>query len=229
MERIPIDETIKGLGDTIVKDYSERVESNEYCEAVPILYAAILWLKEIEALQTRLEKLEGERDRYGRFHGELTHIIQGAARQRCDYCIFETEPCPDRGLNAECCFEYGDWRMNHMSNQSDFAALLDETTNKRTEKVEKGPPMTKAEVLNKAWEIVTKERQDQYGNCEDNFSLVAGLWGAYLGIEVTPVDVVIMMIQLKSARVKTGAGKDDNWIDIAGYAACGAECEKGGA
>lgn len=31
---------------------------------------------------------------------------------------------------------------------------------------------------------------------------------------------------LKIARIATGHGKDDNWIDLAGYAACGGELQQ---
>lgn len=34
-----------------------------------------------------------------------------------------------------------------------------------------------------------------------------------------------MMSLLKIARTATGAAKLDNWVDIAGYAACGAELD----
>lgn len=107
--------------------------------------------------------------------------------------------------------------------------------------------MTKAEILDKAKDIVTGDRQNAYGEVEDNFERIANLWNAYLGIDkcgdcelliknitkdelptfkksieaLTPQDVACMMILLKVARIKSGHHKDDNWIDIAGYAACG--------
>jgi hypothetical protein len=34
-----------------------------------------------------------------------------------------------------------------------------------------------------------------------------------------------MMALLKVARIATGHGKADNWVDLAGYAACGGELE----
>lgn len=37
------------------------------------------------------------------------------------------------------------------------------------------------------------------------------------------------MALLKLARVAEGHGKTDNWVDLAGYAACGAEIESSGA
>ena len=50
-----------------------------------------------------------------------------------------------------------------------------------------------------------------------------------LNQQITPVDVAAMMALLKLARVAEGHGKTDNWVDLAGYAACGAEIESSGA
>jgi hypothetical protein len=55
------------------------------------------------------------------------------------------------------------------------------------------------------------------------------MWNAYLhGIKkknLDPWDVAAMMALLKIARISSGNAKDDNWIDLAGYAACGGELE----
>ena len=87
--------------------------------------------------------------------------------------------------------------------------------------------MTREEILETAKKIVCGERQDQYGNPEDNFERIAVLWSSYLNDEVMiqAADVACMMMLLKIARIATGAGKDDNWVDIAGYAACGGEID----
>ena len=82
--------------------------------------------------------------------------------------------------------------------------------------------MTREETLDKAKAVVTKDRNDQYGLPESTFGTIAGLWSAYLGRSITPKDVAVMMILLKCARTKHKVS-DDTWIDIAGYAACGAE------
>lgn len=82
-----------------------------------------------------------------------------------------------------------------------------------------------------AAEIVTKDRQNDYGTAEENFGTIAELWSTYMrakfkhswGIELTPADVAAMMILMKVSRVTTSPRKEDNWVDIAGYAACGAE------
>ena len=85
--------------------------------------------------------------------------------------------------------------------------------------------MKRTEVLNKANQITTGERQEAYGTPEDNFTKIAALWSAYLDTLVTPEDVASMMILLKTARISSGQRVADNWVDIAGYAACGGEIQ----
>lgn len=84
--------------------------------------------------------------------------------------------------------------------------------------------MKREEVLKRAKEAVCTDREGQYGSPEDNFGLIAFLWSLYLEESIRPADVAVMMILLKVARLCKGR-KDhfDTWIDIAGYAACGAE------
>lgn len=83
--------------------------------------------------------------------------------------------------------------------------------------------MNRSEILDTAKEIVTKDRQATHGNAEDNFEIIRKLWGAYLGIELTRENVAVMQILLKAARTKSNSQHVDNWVDIAGYAACGGE------
>lgn len=83
--------------------------------------------------------------------------------------------------------------------------------------------MTREEVLDKAKEIVTGARQTTYGTPEDSFTTIAGLWGSYLGKDLSPKDVAMLMVLLKVARSKGDAGYSDNYVDIAGYAACAGE------
>ena len=89
--------------------------------------------------------------------------------------------------------------------------------------------MTEREqLLDDAKKIVCGERADQYGAIEDNFKAIANLWTDYINIGMlrfTPRDVANMMILLKIARNNQGLHRD-NWVDIAGYAACGAECDE---
>ena len=85
--------------------------------------------------------------------------------------------------------------------------------------------MTRAECLNMATQATGGKRVTDYGKPENNFTMIADLWAAYLGCPVTALDVSMMMGLLKIARVRGSAGKpsDDCFVDLAGYAACGAE------
>ena len=84
--------------------------------------------------------------------------------------------------------------------------------------------MTRQEILTQAAECVCKDREEQYGTPEDSLSLIAALWNAYLGDRVTDDhDVAVMMALLKIARIASGQTKADNYVDLAGYAACAGE------
>lgn len=92
--------------------------------------------------------------------------------------------------------------------------------------------MSRQEILEAAMKCVCGDRDEQYGSPEDSFAAIAEFWEAYIrrrcvgggaDVSVGTLDVAAMMILFKVARIATGQNKDDNWIDAAGYAACGAE------
>lgn len=94
--------------------------------------------------------------------------------------------------------------------------------------------MERPEILEQARKCVCGDREQDYGSPEDSFQLIADLWTPYLkrkcvseGADVTinPEDVAVLLALLKVARIGTGHGKSDNWVDMAGYAACGGELE----
>ena len=81
--------------------------------------------------------------------------------------------------------------------------------------------------LREACEIVNGARNQTYGDVEDNFERIATLWSVYLDTAVTPIDVAMMMVLLKTARVSTGrVSHYDDYVDVAGYAACAYEITK---
>lgn len=82
--------------------------------------------------------------------------------------------------------------------------------------------MNRLDTLKAAAECVCGSREEDYGSPEDNFAVIAALWTAYTGKDITPKDVAMMMALLKIARAKAGS-KPDTYVDLAGYAACGAE------
>lgn len=85
--------------------------------------------------------------------------------------------------------------------------------------------MNKNDILDKAKSIINGERQGTYGNAENSFAVISQMWSAYLGRELTSADVANMMILMKVARNSSGVYKDDNWIDICGYAALGGDIQ----
>jgi hypothetical protein len=66
---------------------------------------------------------------------------------------------------------------------------------------------------------VLERRERVYGRAVDKFALVAALWSLTLGIEVSPAQVALCMVDLKLARVARDPTHLDSIIDVAGYAA----------
>lgn len=89
------------------------------------------------------------------------------------------------------------------------------------------------DLLEEAIETVAA-RGKPYGGVENNFERIARLWTAHLDnrfahamIGLTPKDVAIMMVLLKTARLANDPDHRDSWVDIAGYAACGGSLHQG--
>lgn len=90
----------------------------------------------------------------------------------------------------------------------------------------------RASVLREAESLITGDRNKNYGTPTENFDTTAALWNVQLGHKLKPgasftaTDVALLMIQLKMARLKTSISNRDHYVDIAGYAACGLECQE---
>lgn len=89
--------------------------------------------------------------------------------------------------------------------------------------------MTRSDILEQAKTCVSGDRDRDYGSPENSFEMIAKLWSIYLQLDpmtvIEPRDVAAMLALLKIARISSGVYKADNWIDLAGYAACGGEIE----
>lgn len=83
--------------------------------------------------------------------------------------------------------------------------------------------MTREEALNEVARCVLQDRNASYGSPENNFSRVAKLWTAYFDRTFGPHDVAAMLALLKIARLSDNPTHMDSWVDLAGYAVCGAE------
>lgn len=103
-------------------------------------------------------------------------------------------------------------------------------TKKPTQPQIKARPTERKMLLDHAALITSTDRNKDYGNPEDNFANIATYWTAYVkqssGIEITfsAQDIAHMMILMKMARLATNPSHYDSLVDVAGYAACAADC-----
>lgn len=93
-------------------------------------------------------------------------------------------------------------------------------------------PPTRASILEEAKRCVCGQREQDYGSPENNFRLIASLWEPYIrtrcvgngaDVSINPEDVAMLMALLKIARICTGTGTADSFVDCCGYMACGGE------
>jgi len=68
-----------------------------------------------------------------------------------------------------------------------------------------------------ALDLICGDRASDYGDAGANFKRIAERWTERLKTTVSPVDVAIMMIDLKLSRL-THEFKRDSVVDIIGYA-----------
>ena len=76
---------------------------------------------------------------------------------------------------------------------------------------------SKTSVCELADKIVSTERQADYGHPRDNFAMIAALWKAAFGWDVTPQQVGWANVLQKISR-ELHKPKRDNRVDICGYA-----------
>jgi hypothetical protein len=85
------------------------------------------------------------------------------------------------------------------------------------------------DVLMIAYRLTSGDRQASYGPPDQDFARTAGMWNSLFGDKLIgkfePKDVALAMILLKASR-QIHQKKRDNWVDIAGYARCGAICDE---
>jgi|ERR1700748_1678942 len=92
------------------------------------------------------------------------------------------------------------------------------------------PDTPRSRLLQEAMTITHHDRNANYGNPEDNFGHIANLWNNYLAVSnrdaaITPADVAIFQVLQKVARLGNNPNHHDSAVDIAGYAACLADCQ----
>jgi hypothetical protein len=82
------------------------------------------------------------------------------------------------------------------------------------------------ESLKEVEACVCKDRQNTYGDAEDNFAHIAAIASVVLADRLkeplTALDVAAFSAAIKLARIRSSPHHGDNWTDLAGYAVCGA-------
>lgn len=91
-------------------------------------------------------------------------------------------------------------------------------------------------ILYTADSYVNGDRNVQYGDPSKDFAQTAAYWTTYLEsvgwrrgephdeVGLRPHDVGIMQALLKISRLAWSPDKEDHYVDLAGYAACAADC-----
>ena len=80
------------------------------------------------------------------------------------------------------------------------------------------------ELLQEAKELVSKQRQIEYGDKLTNHKNIAALWSIFLRTNITAHDAAVCMALVKIARLMH-QHKKDSYIDLAAYAAIAGEIE----
>ena len=87
--------------------------------------------------------------------------------------------------------------------------------------------MQRDNILDTTKQLISGDRDGQYGSPKKNFEMIAVRWSQILGADVAPWQVGLMMADLKMARLITGGLKEDSFLDLVGYAAIAGELALG--
>jgi hypothetical protein len=92
------------------------------------------------------------------------------------------------------------------------------------------PSDFRRKVLQRIEGFICKDRQNAYGDAEDNFQNIGEFWTLWLtkrgllvnGATITRLDVCVLMSLMKDCRKLGNLQYQDNWDDATGYQAIGA-------
>tara|TARA_R110002153_G_scaffold135275_1_gene284778 strand:+ start:205 stop:516 length:312 start_codon:yes stop_codon:yes gene_type:complete len=85
------------------------------------------------------------------------------------------------------------------------------------------------DILCEAMQCITVDRAATHGDAEDSFQTIADGWNWYLCNRTLPddpltaADVAMLMVLFKIGRICGNSTHEDNYIDLAGYAALAGE------
>ena len=85
--------------------------------------------------------------------------------------------------------------------------------------------MNREEILEAVKRIICYDRNNEYGEPENNFSVIADFWNTYLHGKLQYDSCLEIMMTLFKIGRMTASEKDDNFLDGIGYLACAMECK----
>ena len=136
------------------------------------------------------------------------------------YKLFQSIGTPKEVFEAEA--ETSTWME-----RQDFSAYDEAEALAEAETFESLEPRwrSRGNILDTAKQYVDTDRAEEHGDMEDNFQRIAAYWNTHLGLisYIKDTDVAVMMTLLKVARIHSNTENIDNWVDGAGYLACGGE------
>ena len=83
--------------------------------------------------------------------------------------------------------------------------------------------MHRGKILDEAKRLTASDRQDVYGDPNENHQRIADLWSVYLETEISPSQVALCLCLVKISRLMATPNHIDSFIDLAAYAAIAGE------
>ena len=88
--------------------------------------------------------------------------------------------------------------------------------------------MDQKQIINKAADLITRDRQKDYGDIDTNYKKFAAFLNIFFDDveKVKPSDAALLMVLLKISRMKQGIFNEDTFSDAIGYLGIAAALRK---
>lgn len=84
--------------------------------------------------------------------------------------------------------------------------------------------VNRADLLEEAITLTTGDRHKDYGSPVETHQIIADIFNAITGRNLTARDAAVFHIATKLARTRTSPTKRDSWVDLMAYAGIAYEC-----
>ncbi len=137
-------------------------------------------------------------------------------RMACELCRRSWE---ESDQNHRC------WRAMELK-RSDWEKITSQSSVARARGKSREQKPLRQQALDAAGALINGDREKDYGKPSTNFGNIASRWSQFLGVEVKPWQVCLMMADLKIARIANGY-HEDSVVDAIGYIALAKEVKQG--